>query len=181
MIKKLFRSIPVVKKYVDILVNIDDYKDNSQVAATENIKARTFQPSIQKQFKISDEAFSLYTNFINCVLEVIVRNGLQISKHYQSKKGYTYYIQVDHIGFVNGNKVKYEITFRINNHANPTLNRGPKYTGSREMIMPVMKDIKLGKFDPAIYSAAMFHLNEVCQGIQEDKSEILVNENSYFN
>ena len=37
MMKKLFRSIPVVKKYVDILVNIDDYKDNSQVAATEFI------------------------------------------------------------------------------------------------------------------------------------------------
>lgn len=42
--------------------------------------------------------------------------------------------------------------------------------------MPVMKDIKIGKFDPAVYSAAMFHLNKICQGIQEDNSEILVNE-----
>ncbi len=49
------------------------------------------------------------------------------------------------------------------------------------MVTPVMKGIKIGKFDPAVYSAAMFHLNKVCQGIQEDRSEILVNENAYFN
>lgn len=61
------------------------------------------------------------------------------------------------------------------------MNRGPKFTGGREMVTPVMKGIKIGKFDPAVYSAAMFHLNKVCQGIQEDRSEILVNENAYFN
>lgn len=179
--KKLIRRIPVVKKYVDIVVDIDDYKTDSPIAANQSMQARTFQPSIKRQFKISDEALNMYTDFLNCVIEVIIRNGLKISKQYQSKKGYTYYIQVDHIGVVDRTKIKYEITFRINNHVNPTLNKGPKFEGSRQMVMPIMKDIKLGKFDPAVYSEAMFYLNKVCEGIREDRSDILVNENIYFN
>lgn len=179
--KKLIRRMPVVKKYIDIIVNIDDYKNDSPIAATSFTKARTFQPSVKKKFKISDEALNMYTDFLNCILEVIVRNGLKISKQYQSKKGYTYYIQVDHIGLVDGTKIKYEITFRINNHVNPTLNKGPKFEGSRQMVMPIMKNIKLGKFDPAVYSEAMFHLNKVCKGIREDNRDILVNEDIYFN
>lgn len=179
--KKLIIRTPIIKKYIDIVVNLDDYRNDSPIAANESTRVRTFQPSIKKQFKISDEAFNMYTDFLNCVLEVITRNGLKISKQYQSKKGYTYYIQVDHIGLVDGTKIKYEITFRINNHVNPTLDRGPKFEGSRQMVMPVLKNIKLGNFDPAIYSEAMFYLNKVCKGIQEDNKDILVNENVYFN
>ena len=46
--KKLIRRIPVVKKYIDIVVNIDDYKKDSPIAANSFTKARTFQPSIKK-------------------------------------------------------------------------------------------------------------------------------------
>lgn len=178
--KKLLRRTQVVIKYVDIVINMDDYIDDSPIAAGQCMKAKTFQPSIRKMDKISDEALSMYTDFLNCVLQVIVRSGLKISKQYQSKKSYTYYIQVDHIGVVNNTKIKYEIIFRINNHVNSTLNRGPRYIGSREMMMPVVKNIKLGGFEPAIYSEAMLYLNQVCKGIREDNKEILVNENVYF-
>lgn len=179
--KKWLTRMPVIKKYIDIVVNIDDYEDTSPIAATSFTQARTFQPSVKKQLKMSDEALNMYTDFLNCILEVIARNGLKISKQYQSKKGCTYYIQVDHIGVIDGTKIKYEITFRINNHVNPTLNKGPKFEGSRQMVMPIMKDIKLGKFDPAVYSEAMLYLNKVCKGIREDNRDILVNENTYFN
>lgn len=59
--------MPVVKKYIDIVVNIDDYKDTSPIAAASFTQARTFQPSVKKQLKISDEALNMYTDFLNCI------------------------------------------------------------------------------------------------------------------
>ena len=130
--KKLIRRMPVVKKYIDIIVNIDDYKNDSSIAANSFKQARTFQPSVKKKFKISDEALNMYTDFLNCILEVIVRNGLKISKQYQSKKGYTYYIQVDHIGLVDGIDIK----VRYMHSDIKALER-----------MEIIRDLRLGKFD----------------------------------
>lgn len=70
--KNLIRRIPVVKKYIDIVVDIYDYDEEYGVAASELLQdIRTFQPSIKKKLKMSDEAFGLYTNFIQSVIGVI--------------------------------------------------------------------------------------------------------------
>ena len=58
--------------------------------------------------------------------------------------------------------------FRVNNHINPTLNRGPKFNGGREMTMPVLQDIRVGKFESSIYPDAMFYINKICKGIKEN-------------
>ena len=55
-----------------------------------------------------------------------------------------------------------------NNHINPTLNRGPKFNGGREMTMPVLQDIRVGKFESSIYPDAMFYINKICKGIKEN-------------
>lgn len=178
--KKLIRRIPVIKKYVDIVVTIDDYNDDNPIAASQYTEARTFQPSIRKRFKISDEASGLYTEFLNGVIRTILRHGLKISKQYQSKKAYTYYIQVDHKGFIEDLEVKYEIVFRISDHINPTLDKDPEFTSSDEIIIPVIKNIQLGRFDKEVYNKAMCHLDILCKGIQEDDEKVLVTENKYF-
>lgn len=178
--KKLIRRIPVIKKYVDIVITIDDYKDEDPIAASQDNNARTFQPSIRKRFKISNEAFGLYTEFLNGVIRTIVRHGLKISKQYQSKKAYTYYIQVDHKGLIEDTEVKYEIIFRISDHINPTLDKNPEPTGSNEIVVPVIKNIQLGRFDEEVYNKAMCHLAILCRGIQEDDEKVLVTENKYF-
>ena len=179
--KKLRRPTKVIKKYIDILVNINDYQMNDPIAANMDCRARTFQPSIRKELKISDEALALYTNFINGVLKVICNYELNIKRHYQSKKAYTYYIEVDHYGYIDGVYVKYDIQFRINNHINPTLIREPKQGSSGQMVVPVLKDIRIGAFESTIYSKVIFYLNKVCKGIKEDDENILQTDMVIFN
>lgn len=145
--KKLRKPTKVIKKYIDILVDIDDYQMNTPIAANTDCSAKTFQPSIRKELKISDEALALYTNFLNGVLEVICNHGLNIKGHHQSKKAYTYYIEVDHYGYIDDVYVRYDIQFRINNHINPTLARKPKQDSSGQMVVPVLKDIRIGAFE----------------------------------
>lgn len=179
--KKLHRPAKVIKKYIDILVNIDDYQLDASIAANTDCTAKTFQPSIRKELKISDEALALYTNFLNGVLKVICNYELNITKHYQSKKSYTYYINIDHYGYIDDIYVKYEVQFRINNHVNPTLVREPKEDGSGQMIVPVLKDIRIGAFESTIYSRVMVYLNKVCKGIKGDDEQILQTDMVIFN
>lgn len=179
--KKLRKPTKVIKKYIDILVNIDDYQVNTPIAANTDCSAKTFQPSIRKELKISDEALALYTNFLNGVLKVICNYELDIKRHYQSKKAYTYYIEVDHYGYIDDIYVKYDIQFRINNHINPTLVREPKQDSSGQMVVPVLKDIRIGAFESTIYSRVMIYLNEVCKGIKEDDENMLQTDMVIFN
>lgn len=44
--KKLRKPAKVIKKYIDILVNIDDYQVDTPIAANTDCNAKTFQPSI---------------------------------------------------------------------------------------------------------------------------------------
>ena len=179
--KKLRKPTKVIKKYIDILVNIDDYQMNTHIAANMDCSAKTFQPSIRKELKISNEALALYTEFLNGVLKVICTYELNIKKHYQSKKSYTYYINVNHYGYVDGVYVKYDIQFRINNHINPTLVREPKHDNSGQIVVPVLKDIRIGAFESTIYSRVMVYLNQVCKGIKEDDETVLQTEMVIFN
>lgn len=179
--KKLRKRTKVIKKYIDILVNIDDYQEDTSIAANTDCTAKTFQPSIRKELKISNEALALYTNFLNGVLKVICNYELNIKRHYQSKKAYTYYIEVDHYGYIDDAYVKYDIQFRINNHINPTLIREPKQDDSGQMIVPVLKDIRIGAFESTIYSRVMVYLNKVCNGIKEDDENMLQTDMVIFN
>ena len=127
--KKWFRPVRVIKKRIDISVNMDDYRIDDPV-----VKAA--KPSNKKSKKISDDALSFYIGFLQYViLQVICNWGLKITKLYLSKKTCTYNIEVKHYGYIHDEKVKYIILFRVNNHINPTLNRGPKFNGGREMTM----------------------------------------------
>lgn len=127
--KKWFRPVRVVKKYIDIVVNMDDYKDyktDTSVAVNPYFPMKVSRPSAIKDWKISDEALSLYINFLNCVLHIIWSHGLKITKQYWAKKTYTYNIEVKHYGYIHDEKVKYNIEFRVNNQINYTLKRGTK-------------------------------------------------------
>lgn len=159
--KKMFRPVKVIKKQIDISVNIDDYR-------IEYPAAKTSKPFTRKSMKISEEALSLYTDFLYCVIWVICNYGLKITRKYWSKKPDTYNIEVQQGGHIGNEKVKYIILFRVNNHINPTLNRGPKFNGSREMTMPVLQDIRVGKFEPSIYPDAMLYINKICKEIKEN-------------
>ena len=164
--KKWFRPVRVVKKYIDIVVNMDDYKDyktDTSVAVNPYFPMKVSRPSAIKDWKISDEALSLYIDFLNCVLHIIWSHGLKITKQYWAKKTYTYNIEVKHYGYIHDEKVKYIMLFRVNNHINPTLNRGPKFNGGREMTMPVLQDIRVGKFESSIYPDAKYSLQGTTQ------------------
>lgn len=164
--KKLFRPVKVIKKQIDISVNIDDYRIEDPAAETRKPFIR--KPFIRKPMKISEEALSLYINFLNCVLHIIWSHGLKITKQYWAKKTYTYNIEAKHCGHIGNEKIKYNIQFRVNNHINQTLNRGPKFDGSREMTMPALQDIRVGKFEPSIYPDAMLYINIICKEIKEN-------------
>lgn len=172
--KKWVRPVRVVKKYIDIVVNMDDYKTDAPVAVNPYFPMKVPRPSAIKDWKISDEALSLYTDFLYCVIRVICHYGLKITKQYWAKKTYTYNIEVKHYGYIHDEKVKYIILFRVNNHINPTLNRGPKFNGGREMTMPVLLDIRVGKFESSIYPDAMFYINRICKGIKENDESVEV-------
>lgn len=160
--KKWFRPVRVIKKRIDISVNMDDYRIDDPV-----VKAA--KPSNKKSKKISDDALSFYIGFLQYViLRVICNYGLKITKLYLSKKTCACYIAVKHYGYIHDEKVKYNIEFRVNNHINPTLNRGPKFNGGREMTMPVLQDIRVGKFEPSIYPDAMLYINKICKEIKEN-------------
>lgn len=103
--KKWFRPVRVVKKYIDIVVNMDDYRIDDPV-----VKAA--KPSNKKSKKISDDALSFYIGFLQYViLQVICNWGLKITKLYLSKKTCTCYIAVKHYGYIRDEKVKYNIEF----------------------------------------------------------------------
>lgn len=178
--KKFVKPTRVIKKYIDILVTIEDYQEDNSIAATDCI-AKTFQPSIKKGLRISKEALALYTNFLNDVLKIICNYKLDIKEHYQSKKSYTYYINIEHCGYVGNMYVKYDIQFRINNHINPTLIRMPKPDNSGQMVVPILKDICIGSFESTIYPRVMVYLNQICSGIKEDDETILQTEMVIFN
>ena len=166
--KRIFRPVRVIKKYIDIVVNMDDYKTDAPAAANPYFAMKTLRPSAIKDWKISDEALSLYTDFLYCVICVICNYSLKITRKYWSKKTYTYNIEVKHYGYFHDEKVKYNILFRVNNHINHALNRGPKFNGSKEMTMPVLQDIRVGKFESSIYPEAMFYINKICKGIKDN-------------
>lgn len=125
--KKLLRRIPVVTKYIDIVVDMYDYDEDYGVVASELLEdVRTFQPSINQRNKLSDEAFGPYTNFIESVIDKISNSEVKITKHYQSKKDYTYYIYVEQTVRTDSGDIRYRIIFRINNHMSKTFKRGEK-------------------------------------------------------
>ena len=139
--KKWFRPVRVIKKRIDISVNMDDYRINDPV-----VKAA--KPSSKKSKKISDDALSFYIGFLQYViLQVICNCGLKITKLYLSKKTCTCYIAVKHYGYIHDEKVKYNIEFRVNNQINYTLKRGTKADDGWGMAAPKIKEIRVGKFE----------------------------------
>ena len=169
--KKWFRPVRVVKKYIDIVVNMDDYKDyktDTSVAVNPYFPMKVSRPSAIKDWKISDEALSLYINFLNCVLHIIWSHGLKITKQYWAKKTYTYNIEVKHYGYIHDEKVKYNIEFRVNNQINYTLKRGTKADDGWGMAAPKIKEIRVGKFESSSHPMAKLYLNLICRGIREN-------------
>lgn len=165
--KKLLRRIPVVTRYIDIVVDMYDYDEDYGVVASELLKdVRTFQPSINRRNKLSDEAFGLYTNFIESVLNKILSSGLKITKHYQSKKAYTYYIYVEQTVRTDIGDIKYRIIFRINNHMSKTFKRGETDDYDRD-IVPVYKDVRIGNFKSDSRTKAMDYLKDICKRIHD--------------
>lgn len=173
--KKWFRPVRVVKKYIDIAVNMTDYKDyktDTSVAVNPYFPMKVPRSSAMKDWKISDEALSLYINFLNCVLHIIWSHGLKITRKYWSKKEYIYNIEVKQYGYIHDEKVKYIILFRVNNHIDPTLNRGPMPDGSGMMVAPEEKGFRIGTFESNIHPEAMVYLNLICRGIQENDESV---------
>lgn len=169
--KKWFRPVRVVKKYIDIVVNMDDYKDyktDTSVAVNPYFPMKVSRPSAIKDWKISDEALSLYIDFLNCVLHIIWSHGLKITKQYWAKKTYTYNIEVKHYGYIHDEKVKYNIEFRVNNQINYTLKRGTKADDGWGMAAPKIKEIRVGKFESSSHPMATLYLNLICRGIREN-------------
>lgn len=173
--KKWFRPVRVVKKYIDIAVNMDDYKDykiDTPVAVNPYFPMKVSRPSAIKDWKISDEALSLYINFLNCVLHIIWSHGLKTTKQYWAKKTYTYNIEVKHYGYIHDEKVRCDIQFKVNNHINYILKRGSKSDDGWGMAAPKIKEIRVGKFESSIYPEAMVYLNLICRGIQENDESV---------
>ena len=169
--KKWFRPVRVVKKYIDIAVNMTDYKDyktDTSVAVNPYFPMKVPRSSAMKDWKISDEALSLYINFLNCVLHIIWSHGLKITRKYWSKKEYIYNIAVKHYGYIHDEKVKYNIEFRVNNQINYTLKRGTKADDVWGMAAPKIKEIRVGKFESSSHPMATLYLNLICRGIQEN-------------
>lgn len=177
--KKLIKDSRIIKKYIDIIVDIDDYTQSENIAAA-NTEAKTFQPSIKKSLKISDEALVIYTDFLNSVLRVITSKGLEIVRHYQSKRSYTYYIEVEHYGNLDEDVVKYEITFRISEHINRTLVKTTKPDNENQIVVPVIKNYQIGNFTSSVYTQVMIHLNKICIGIANDEESALQSEYVIF-
>lgn len=65
--KKWFRPVRVIKKRIDISVNMDDYRINDPV-----VKAA--KPSSKKSKKISDDALSFYIGFLQYVILQVICN-----------------------------------------------------------------------------------------------------------
>lgn len=167
-------------KYIDILIEIDDYIFESDIAASANF-ANTFQPPIRKEFKMSDEALLLYTNFINSILFIIDNYDLKILKHYQSSKSYSYYVHTLHLMYENDEKQEYLIIFRISNHLNQTLRRGQKISNTGQLIAPIIKDIQIGNFKSNIYRNVIIHFNKICKKIVDNEEDIFKSDLTIFN
>lgn len=173
--ENMIRWIPFIRtitKYIDVVVNMDDYKQDETIAAT-NHSAIIFQPPIKKKYNMSDEAFVLYTHFISAVFQIIDSRNLNVVKHYPSKEFNDYYIQVNHRGHIDKDTVRYKIIFRIRNHINDTLDRGPDLQKPGQLVTPSIKDMILGKCPPDIYVKVMIRINHICDGIKNDNLEIL--------
>ena len=177
--KKLIKYDKIIKKYIDIILDIDDYMQPENIAAT-STEAKTFQPSIKKSLKISDEALVIYTDFLNTVLRVIAGKELEIVRHYQSKRSYTYYIEVEHYGTSGEDVIKYEITFRISEHINRTLVKTTKSDSENQIVVPVIKNYQIGNFTSSVYTQFMIHLNKICIGIANDEESALQSEYVVF-
>lgn len=167
-----------IVKYVDIIVDIDDYDIDNSIAA--NLEAKTFQPHVKHTQKMSDEALTLYTNFIEGVLTVIESMSLKVIKHYQSKKAYTYYIHIDHVSSIEDVPVLYKIIFRIGNHINPTLRITSRKSKSYQFVVPIIKQIHFKNYDEPTYTRAMVYLNQICNGIANDDESVLTTELAMF-
>lgn len=166
--KKWFRPVRVIKKRIDISVNMDDYRIDDPV-----VKAA--KPSNKKSKKISDDALSFYIGFLQYViLQVICNCGLKITKRYLSKKTCTCYIAVKHYGYIHDEKVKYNIEFRVNNQINYTLKRGTKADDGWGMAAPKIKEIRVGKFESSSHAMATLYLNLICRGIRENDESVEV-------
>lgn len=160
--KKWFRPVRVIKKRIDILVNMNDYRTDDPVV-------EAAKPSNKKSKKISDDALSFYIGFLQYVILQVIRNcGLKITKLHLSKKTCTCCISVKHYGYIHDKKVRYDIQFKVNNHINYTLTRGSKADDGWGMAAPEIKEIRVGKFESSSHPMATLYLNLICRGIKEN-------------
>lgn len=168
----------VVEKYVDILVSINDFQYIDDVAAYTPVDIK--HPSVKKDKRMSDEALDIYKMFIECVLEVIEGKGLTITKNYASGKSYAYYINVEHIGYVDDSRVRYIIHFRIGDHINKSIDNQKTKFSEDTIEVPIIKQIRIGSYTFDSYTKAMIYLNKLCIGIKNDDPEYLESETKYF-
>ena len=153
----------MIEKYVDILVTIDDFVDTNNIAARTSVNIK--HPSIRKELKMSDDALHLYKLFLDCAVEVIETKRLKIAKQTSSSKSYAYYIDVEHVDYVDNVRIKYVIHFRISDHINKTIENQTSKRNSDEIQVPVIKQIQIGSYRFTTYVNAIVYLNEICIGI----------------
>ena len=156
-------SPKVIEKTIDILVTIDDFKQFEDLAAAKPVELR--HPSIKKSHKLSDDALSLYTGFIKCIIEVIENHDIAVIDNYQSGKSYAYYIDTETIGYVDGERTKFIVHFRIGDHPNYSIDR--KSSTSKEGAVIAVKNVQIGSYVAENYARAMLYFNKICKGIRE--------------
>ena len=166
----------VIEKTIDILVTIDDFKQFEDIAAAKPVEIR--HPSIKKSHKLSDDALSLYTGFIKCIVEVIENHDILITDNYQSGKSYAYYIDTETTGYVDGERVKFIVHFRIGDHPNYSIDQ--RSSSSEGGAVIAVKKVQIGSYVSENYARAMLYFNKVCEGIRESDLDVMNTEMVIF-
>lgn len=106
-----------VPQYIILIdVEIPDTDISATEEFTVDLKDR---PNIRSEYQITEEQKAAYRDMIHNIMQLFVRSGFEIIKHYQSKKSYSYYIRVkpEFYEGVEQFAEPIEVKFRISDHA----------------------------------------------------------------
>lgn len=124
--------------------------------------------NIRKQNKLSEIKLAILDDIVTSTVSVIQSFGFQITRHRQSKKSYTYYIQFIPITDDGQPLLPVEVLFRISgDHSSNTLKDNMTYSSV------IVKSVLIGDKEYNDPSSVILAIQDICNHLKEGDQSIL--------
>lgn len=124
--------------------------------------------NVRKKNKLNETKLAILNDIVDTALSAIRSAGFEITKKYQSKKSYTYYIWFQPISQYGEKLTPVEVEFRISgDHNSKTLEDNETYS------KVIVKSIIIGPEEYDNPAQVLQAFDDMCEGLKHGDSSIL--------